>query len=400
LVSIAGILERSGPDTLVLLDELAAGTDPEEGAALATAVLEAFVERGTAVVVTTHYERLKEVATEDKARFENASVGFDFERMAPTFKLLSGIPGPSSALAVALRFGLDQSIVSRAKTLMPEQALQRETLMKKLETERIALERERQTLQGELERHAELKAELEAAIERVEARETSELKRETRALIELVQKARVDVRDARKRLRETTEAGELRELERTVNRAAEHVAIGGPAQRNPDAAETREKPVADALVPGTAVRLKHAGKTAIVEAAPDRGQVRLRVGGLKLVMSVSEIEAVTTAPARPASKPKKSRSGPRTLATPMRTTDNTLDLRGERVDDVASRIDGLIDRMLGEGHPVGFVLHGHGTGALKAAVREYLHTSSYVERARAAEPDEGGDAFTVFWIKE
>jgi DNA mismatch repair protein MutS2 len=108
---------RAAPGTLVLLDEVASGTDPEEGAALAAAVLEAITTRGAAAAVTTHYERLKELAATTGA-LENASVAFDFERMEPTFRLTLGVPGPSSALAVAARFGLDPSVLARAHALL------------------------------------------------------------------------------------------------------------------------------------------------------------------------------------------------------------------------------------------------------------------------------------------
>jgi DNA mismatch repair protein MutS2 len=129
------ILECAGRRTLVLLDEVAAGTDPEEGAALAAAVLEALTQRGAAVGVTTHYERLKELATQT-ACFLNASVGFDFTQMAPTFRLHLGVPGPSSALAVARRHGLSQALIERAKALLPTQALDRETALRELSRER------------------------------------------------------------------------------------------------------------------------------------------------------------------------------------------------------------------------------------------------------------------------
>ena len=138
IVNLCSILECASPSCLVLLDEIAAGTDPEEGAALAAAVLEALTLRGAAVGVTTHYERLKELATQNE-RFANASVGFDFEQMAPTFRLHLGVPGPSSALAVASRHGLPSAVIARAKALLPTQALDRETALRELSRERAEL---------------------------------------------------------------------------------------------------------------------------------------------------------------------------------------------------------------------------------------------------------------------
>jgi DNA mismatch repair protein MutS2 len=402
LVTIAEILARSRADTLVLLDELAAGTDPEEGAALAGSILEALTERGAAVVVTTHYERLKEMAAEGERAFDNASVGFDFESMAPTFKLLLGVPGPSSALAVARRFGLSEQVVARAKELLPAHAVSREEVVRRLEQERADLEKERATLREELALQQSLREELEAERASEERASESELARESRELVALVQRAREDVRDARRRLKETNDANELRELERNINRAAAHVAIGGTlAQRSSARSAPAPRPsLEESLVSGVSVRLK-SGTLAVVESAPERGQVRLRAGSMKVTLPLNEIDSIQARP-KSASAPvarQKSRLATSTAAA-VRTSDNTLDLRGERLDDALARVDAFLDQMLGEGHAVGFVLHGHGTGTLKSAVREHLGASRYVENARPAEPDEGGDAYTVFWIAD
>jgi DNA mismatch repair protein MutS2 len=399
MLAIASILERSNEATLVLLDELAAGTDPEEGAALAAATLEALCKRGAAVVVTTHYERLKELAAEGKGPFDNASVGFDFENMAPTFKLLLGVPGPSSALAVAGRFGLPPALVERARELLPDHAVDREEVVRRLERERAELEQERAALRVELERQAELRLELEQELERQGREDRAELTRESRELVGVVQRARAEVREARARLKHTQDPAELRELERTISRAATHVALGGTVEQYTRGAPRAEPDFASQLLPGTAVRLKNAGTLAVVEALPERGQVRLRAGSMKLTLPVGEIESVQGAPKPGRSNPVRSQRS-RAASPPavaVRSSDNTLDLRGERFEDVGVRVDGFLDRLLSEGQPVGFVLHGHGTGALKSAVREHLAGSRFVVQSRPAESDEGGDAFTVFW---
>lgn len=398
LLTIAALLERSGPKTLLLLDELAAGTDPEEGAALASAILEALTERRAAVVVTTHYERLKELAAKGEHPFDNASVGFDFEAMAPTFELLLGVPGPSSALAVARRFGLSERVVERARELLPADAISREEVVRKLEQERVELERERAALREELEAQKALREELEERRAAEQRAREGELEREADQLIALVRRAREEVRDARRRLKETLDMKELRELEQRINRAAAHVALGGPLDQR---AKTPIGHDDAPLTPGTTVRLKRNGTLAVVEAAPERGQVRLRAGNVRLTLSVNEVERVEGRPKatpRPAARPKQSSVALTAPPPALRGHDNTLDLRGERVEEAPSRVDAFIDRLLGEGQAVGFVLHGHGTGALKSAVRAHLAASRYVEKSRPAEPDEGGDAFTVFWL--
>jgi DNA mismatch repair protein MutS2 len=403
---LAEIVRRSGPGTLVLLDEVASGTDPEEGAALAAAVLEAITARGAAAAVTTHYERLKELAA-TPGPLENASVAFDFERMEPTFRLTIGVPGPSSALAVAARFGLEPSLIARAHELLPDRAREREEAVKRLEQERLALERERAELRGELALAAAARADVERERERAVRQANDELGREARELTAIVRAARGDVRDARQRLRSGgLDATSLRDAERAVSRAATHVALGGTLERHERASEDQRRgkpeaaPAPVALAPGTSVRVKKTGTLAVVEAAPERGSVRLRAGAVRLTLPLDEVEAAKGSVRTTPKAPPRARSRATTLAAAVRTAANTLDLRGTRVDDALGRLDAFLDVMMGEGEPLGFVLHGHGTGAVKSAVREHLAGSSYIEHSRAAESDEGGDAFTVFWLRD
>src|SRR5690606_23187014 len=189
VVNLSAILAEAGKGCLVLLDELAAGTDPEEGAALALAVLERLLDRGAAIVVTTHYERLKEHAHADP-RFVNASVGFDMATLSPTFRLWLGVPGPSSALAVAGRFGIEPEVVARARSLLDERASGREQLLRDLHTERHALESARREAEVELQHQRELTRQLEAEREHVRERERARLDREGRELLAEVQRAR------------------------------------------------------------------------------------------------------------------------------------------------------------------------------------------------------------------
>jgi DNA mismatch repair protein MutS2 len=404
---LAEIVRLSGPGTLVLLDEVASGTDPEEGAALAAAVLEAITQAGAAAAVTTHYERLKELAA-TTGPLDNASVSFDFERMEPTFRLTLGVPGPSSALAVASRFGLAPAVLARAHELLPDRAREREEAVRKLEAERVLLERERAELRGELALAQAARADIERERERTLAVADRELGREARELTAVVRAARADVRQARERLREVgLDPRALKEAERTVSRAATHVALGGTLEQHEKgrsgSAGAPSPGAADvtALAVGATVRLKKLGTLATVEAPPERGQVRVRAGAVKLTLPLADVE-LTNAKIRASAAKAPSRRASRspTLAAAVRTPSNTLDLRGTRVDEAIDRLDAFLDRMMGEGEAVGFVLHGHGTGAMKAAVREHLGSSSYVEQSRSAESDEGGDAFTVFWLRE
>lgn len=403
--NLAAILERAGDRALVLLDEVAAGTDPEEGSALAAAVLEALVARGAAVAVTTHYERLKELGASGGPLI-NASVGFDLARMAPTFRLTIGVPGASSALAVAARYGVPRSVVERAQALLPERALDREELVQRLEAERSALEAAKLEAEEELRRQRQLRAEIEAERKRAREEERARLSAESRELLGEVQRARAELSLAKKRVgRGALSRDELRQVEKSVNAAATQIAVGGAletAKRALDPVPSDHRPVREAdLVPGARVFLTKLGQTAEVLEAPSKGQVRVMAGVLKLSVRLGEVELprgqVKSAkkPTRPA---EKSSLAIQDGFVPVRTSHNTLDLRGQRVDEALDAVDAFVDRLLREGEQVGYVLHGHGTGALKLAVRAHLSAAAHVRRARPAEPDDGGDAFTMVWL--
>ena len=416
VANLRAILERAGPRALVLLDELAGGTDPEEGAALATAVLEALVAGGVAVVTTTHYERLKEAAAEQD-RFRNASVSFDFEAMAPTFRLTLDLPGPSSALAVAQRFGISSDIVARARDLMPEQALIREGLLGQISAEREALHQARERAERDAERQARLAEELHRERATARQQERARLAREAEQLMASVREARGRLHAVEQRLRQPDlGAKELAQLQRLVDSAARPVAVGSQLAQvvAPSVPGARAARAAD-LTPGTVVYLKKLARRAEVLEVTPKGVVRVLAGPLKMLVPLEEIELVPANSPRPTpaldrgrGKKSQARASARHASessgvdgfVPVRAVDNTLDLRGQRVDEALDAVEVFLDGLLNRGERVGFVLHGHGTGALKSAVRDHLRTSSYVDRSYAAEPEDGGDAYTVAWLKQ
>lgn len=401
--TVRDLVERARPGVLVLLDELAGGTDPEEGAALAVAVLEGLIERRAAVVVTTHYERLKELGAES-AWADNAAVGFDFERLEPTFRLELGRPGASSALAVARRHGLAAHLVERADRLLPEASQRRERLLQELERKQVELEAVRREIDREREQLAELSRDLELERRRWAERERAELSRAGQELSRAVREARAEVQKVTKELAQTAQDRQaLRHAERSIDRAASLVALGSELDQRIRPASPGVR--APELGVGSRVRLRGMNTTAEVIEAPDEGQVRVLAGAMKLTVRLDQVELVSGA-----SQPKKTARSFGTRpqgsvdalppAAPPRTEDVTLDLRGERVEAGLERVDGFIDLLLRRGESVGYVLHGHGTGAMKEAVRSHLRSLDLVSQSRPAERDEGGDAFTVFWLRD
>jgi DNA mismatch repair protein MutS2 len=408
VTNLASVLAGVRPGALVLLDELAGGTDPEEGAALAASVLEHLAARGAAVAVTTHYELLKTLAVRD-ARFENASVGFDLATMSPTFAVTLGIPGASSALAVARRYGVPASVVDRAQALLPEHAGSREDVVRRLQDEERAARVARAAAEDEARNIARLRAELEGERNALRAREQQRVSREGAELLELIRKAREELRVAQAAVRrKKVDEAAVREAERAINDVAARASVSGPIGRGVEAAKAVSAPARrpareDEVVPGARLWVPRLNATVEV-LERTRDQARVAAGAMKLFVGLDEFAVEPKPDAEPAAPSDRgARRVPYDVAgdvaRPLRVESNTADVRGLRVDDAVGMIDAFLDRLYGDGGTAGFVLHGHGTGALKAAVREHLQRSPYITRSRAADPEDGGDAFTVFWLR-
>ena len=397
--NLGHVLEDTSPGALVLLDELAGGTDPREGEALAAAVLDSLCARGGAVAATTHYEGLKALALGDP-RFVNASVGFDLATMTPTFELVMGMPGRSSALAVAQRYGLPSTVLERAERFLLREDQGFEALVKRLHDERAALELARRAMEQEAAESAVLRARLSAELEAAKAREKRALSEEGADLLERLRRARDDLREARARLRsKKADATTVREAERAIERVAGEVALGGALERGvSNGSPLAEPPPVGEVRKGMRVWVpKLRAEADVVDVFGD-GSVRVAAGPLKLTVARADLRAA--APREPVAAPPPKPPVRAVLAehAPIPTSDNTCDLRGLRVDDGIGMATNFLDRAVGAAHPVVFLLHGHGTGALRDAVREELSRSPYVARYGAAPPDQGGEGVTVVWL--
>jgi DNA mismatch repair protein MutS2 len=414
--NLVRILDDTQPGALVLLDELAGGTDPREGEALAAGMLDSLTARGGAVVVTTHYEGLKALALADD-RFENASMGFDLAEMSPTFRLAQGVPGSSSALAVARKFGLPITVIERAEKFLTREDIQFESVVRKLNDERAALELARGAAARREAEADELRGKLEEELRAARDREQRQLSKEAEALLGAVRRSREELREVQARLRaKKLDPASAKEAEKALDRVAAKVAIGGelePLTMRADAARDAggEGPVADAstLKKGTRVWVARLRAEADVIDLLADGSVRVQAGAMRLVLPAAELRLATDKreEAEPtkkkAARPTATASGteardPSGLETAIQTSDNTCDLRGLRSDDAVALAVTFLDRSLNENRRVCFLVHGHGTGALKEAVRRELKSSPYVRFFRAGSTGEGGDGVTIAWL--
>lgn len=407
-------LQLATRGTLVLLDEVAGGTDPDEGAALAAAILQRFVAQDAAVATTTHYERLKRLGAGESESFVNASVGFDWTRMAPTFSLSWGTPGRSSALAVAERYGISEAVVEHARTLLPKEQLHQQALLEKLETEHQLLSSSREQIEAELQEQRELTRRLQAEAEQAREKERRRLAEQASELTREVLEARALVRRAKAELKEVgQDAKAVRDVERILSQAAAPVTLQGNLTQAITEQRSREGSAAVSaadLSPGVKVHLPHLNAVGEVVSEVQKGAVRVNVGGMKLSVPVAQLRLLKGAPQAGQSTSKPRHAGlrrghtqtrdlaPVTAFVPVRTTWNTCDLRGMRVEAGLETVSTFIDRMLQSNEPAAYILHGHGTGAMKEAVREHLSSSPHVARWEVASREDGGDALTVCWF--
>jgi DNA mismatch repair protein MutS2 len=397
LRSITRIVEAAGPGTLILLDELGAGTDPTEGSALAQALLDHFIRTGALVAATTHYAELKAYA-HTTAWARNASVEFDLETLSPTYRLTIGLPGGSQAFAIAERLGLDPAIVADARSRLTEnERAFEETLARIRETEgetSEALDRAKAAEQRAAE------ALREAAEERRRARrERDELVTAARSEAErLVSDLRDDVRETRRTLeRETVTAPAL---DAAVARAESQL---GRLPEPPATAVVPEAPVAHDWRVGERAKSRSGGWEGRV-AALERGGRRatLEAGGMRVTVALDDL--VPAMPAAggdgpdPSTAPRTPDGGSNVAGLRLeraRSVASSLDLRGARVDEALEALTRYLDDASLAGLDQVLIIHGLGTGALRDAVRAEAASNPLVKSVRAGERGEGGDGASI-----
>jgi DNA mismatch repair protein MutS2 len=400
VTNLTRVIEQASPSAMVLLDEVATGTDPEEGAALACAVIDGLCAAGAAVGVTTHYERLKAMAIEDP-RLANASVGFDVEHMAPTFRVRPDVPGASSALAVARRFGMPSRILETAERLLPEQSRTFDALVRRLEQRYDELEREHQLVASERFAAEQARQRAEEALEAVRKRDRQKISEEAEKLLVSLREARAELKEARRALRRSEKHDEesLARIREQLDKVADRVGNEQEQAPPPPPPKHATEPVEEgAVAVGQRVYVPRLRTEVDVVEGPTRGRVRVAAGPVKLWVQLDELRRLD-APRPEATRPAEPRDVPRPAEVPPNSR-NTVDVRGMRVDDALTMTDTFLDRMFGEAEPVAYILHGVGSGALRDAIRQHLgRPSPYVARTRPGTLEEGGERLTVVYLR-
>jgi DNA mismatch repair protein MutS2 len=389
---IVGILREADSRSLVLLDELGAGTDPQEGSALARSILRFLQERGSIVVATTHYSELKTYA-HLTPRVENASVEFNLETLSPTYRLSVGLPGRSNALAIATRLGMPEAVIDGARDLLSPENVEVEQLLAEIQQERAAAAAARERAARAAEDAGKLLARRERQVAAVEqereaiwrrARQESEamlaeLRREVQRELAAARAARAD-RGA---------------VEEVAARAAELVPVAAPESRQ--WRRTRPAPPPQpTVVVGARVGVPRLNARGTVRSlSADGREAEVEMGGLRVRVKTSELAApgaVEDAAEAPAPVTYLPATPP--LPLPSRPVPLQLDLRGQRAAEATEAVERYLDDAVLAGLPAVRIIHGHGTGAVRKAVRDLLSRHSLVRSWAPADRREGGDGAT------
>ncbi len=390
MTNIIDTLERADHHSLVILDEVGAGTDPTEGSALARALLNCLRNRGVTTMVTTHHPELKVYGVET-AGVRNASVEFDLETLQPTYRLIVGLPGRSNALAIAERLGLDPAIVADARGLVATEDLEADDLLDEIQRTRAEIRlqhAELEHLQGQM---TEQRDELQARLDNIED--------ERRDVIRAARRhAEDDLADFNKQLRkmrvEMRSAGMPAETLNALKAAADKMANWTNAPLDDDEMERRED-IDWAPRVGDTVFLESLNAEGVIAELDDK-EAQVQVGALRVRARFRDMRRRTRSEKRAAERGHVRKFEPAEAQLPKSESPGMeLDIRGQRVDDALEILDRYINAAYNAGLPFGRIIHGKGTGRLRQAVRGYLSEHLLVSKVTQGQQQEGGAGVTV-----
>lgn len=395
---ITDILDKAGPDTLTLLDELGAGTDPAEGAALAVSILEELRRRHTLLMATTHYAELKVFALETPG-VVNASCEFDVESLMPTYKLSVGVPGKSNAFLISAKLGIPERVIDAARAHMSSDDKRLDSVLAQLDELKLQLKAAEQ--EAEQARYA-----AEHALEKAEQQRDALIhqgedaleaaRKQARDLVQKVQNEAYALTDELRRLQKEEKASAAQRAirAREIARKDTEKIMAGAASRQPVESYV---PLKDAQV-GQEVVIAELNQAAVVMARPDKdGMVEVRAGILKTKVPLSGLKAPDKL-AKPKEKPVR-RSHTRVQLDHDRKASMELNLLGYTVEEAIGEVDRFLDGALMRGQHTVYIIHGMGTGALRAGIQKHLRTHRQVKSFRLGGYGEGGAGVTVVELK-
>lgn len=399
MVNIIDIMKKADDKSLILIDELGAGTDPVEGAALAVSVIEALREKGATIVATTHYAELKAYAL-DTPGVTNGCCEFDIETLRPTYKLLIGVPGRSNAFAILAHLGMEQSVIDSAKAIVGSDNRDFEAVLEKLEASRHALEEERKIAEEMTQKAKKIEEKAQSdkdKIETLKAREIDKAKREAQKLIDSAKRKSSEFLLELEKLKKEQTSSNATEIARKTRRAVKAQMGEMDDLINPN--ELADNWDYDYKLPrnpvaGDRVVIKGIGEGEVVEFK--NNNVFVKSGLLKTRVKLSDIMIID----KPKKKPVKTQHNLyRTSSRADKDVKTEIDMRGETVDEAIGELGLFIDRCVLNNIEEIRIIHGKGTGVLRTAVGDYLKTHPNVAEYRLGRYGEGENGVTIAKLK-
>jgi len=391
--NVISILNNANSETFILIDELCAGTDPQEGAILAEVILKELAKKSSLSVITTHYGELK-LLEFNNSYFKNASVEFNSETLKPTYKLIIGIPGLSNAISISANLGLDENLVWEAKQLLITQR----------DSSSLAVERlqdTQQKLDENLKEAEELNTQAGELKQKYEKELSEHKKDKKKALKGIKDRFETQLDNAKDEIKEILDELRKEKSEKIARRSYARLAKLEQGFRS-DLYSLEEKEQYEELdwnkvKANDKIMLKELNQEVIVLSLPDKNDnVIIQMGMIKTKIKKDRLAVFNKEMAKKVNLPNYQKE---TFTLKKYDISSTLDLRGERVEEALDKLENYLDKAsLANLSPV-YVIHGHGTGALKSAVREFVSTSPYVAKFRIGEDAEGGDGVCVIDIK-
>lgn len=390
MTTIVDILKELDSNSLVLLDELGAGTDPTEGAALATSILDFLRSRNIHTIATTHYSDLKSYAYTNEG-VENASVEFDLKTLRPTYRLAIGIPGKSNAFAISTRLGLNEEIVKNAQSLLSKDHMHVEDMIGEMETNRREAEQARvsaQTLKSEQETLKVKYEKLLQATEDEKSKILEQAKEEARTLLIQTQNEINSILGEIRKLGKDELEDSIKEYRQQLTEQSQKL--------KPVRKEQPKSSGPKNLKPGEEVRIKSLRQTGFVLEPPSaNGELQVQAGIMKVTINVDDVERIGST--QPTLK-RKSKGATRAHLSKSSSIRPEIDLRGKTVEEGLAQVDKYLDDAFLSSLAQVQIIHGKGTGVLRDAIQNYLSSHHHVKSFRFGHPNEGGHGVTIVEI--
>jgi len=389
------IVNECDGKSLILIDEIGAGTDPSEGSALAEAILDYFHKSGAVSVVTTHLGELKTLAY-SKTGYYNACVEFDTETLSPTYKLLLGLPGKSNATIIAQKLGLKEEIILQANELSHHRQDKTGEIIENLQNKQMELSKNAQTAQLFKEEVEKLKEEYEEKLEKVKEYKKKVINIFKKKFDTRLSEARLEIKEILEEIRNQKSETVARRALGKISKVEEN--LRDEVSKDEETVEPEFEEInPKSLKIGDIVIVKDLNREAEITALPDKdNNVKVMVGNLKTTVKVDKLAKSSKQQPKKQEVYTKTR---RNFSFSRRDMSNTLDLRGMTADDGLNKLEFYLDEASLNNMPTVYIIHGHGTGVLREAVRDYLNTSPYVAKYRAGEQGEGGNGVSVVELK-